>query len=150
MHFVSNPFKLPDGQWTRAERFTVTVMVFSFMPHLPARDYLIGIFWSSHQMPTLNIEWGEPRLGEKLLTMGYPRSTLRSVVGQYIGRNEHGHMVINAIGQFGMSGSPIINERGRVVGIMTALRALYLYPMRIKRIPPMFGTPISLIRKILP
>ncbi len=82
-------------------------------------DVMVATFLGDQPMPTLEPAFGEfPKVGDKLMLIGYGRKALMMRVGPLLGYDERGRMKIENYASPGNSGGPvIIPATRRVVGI---------------------------------
>jgi hypothetical protein len=60
--------------------------------------------------------------GEPLLVIGYSSRALHAYVAPFVGYTSEGQMAVAHVANRGMSGSPVLNSNGEVVGVLVALK----------------------------
>lgn len=65
------------------------------------------------------LKWGNAEIGDMVFTYGYPTERMESSCGEIGWDYVWGRWDCGATAQNGMSGGPVSNKRGEVVGIVT-------------------------------
>ncbi len=94
--------------------------VVGYSNHQNGYDVLVARFSSFTVMPTLEPQYAYTiQPGEKLLLLGYGRTSLQINVNPFVGYSEQGDLIVDGLSGPGDSGSPVILPGTRsVVGIL--------------------------------
>lgn len=121
-------------------------------------DVLVATFVTLQPVPTLELAFGEyPRVGDKLMLIGYGRSALMTRVGPLVEVDERGFMAIENFASPGNSGGPVLipgTRRVVGIGVATTVDIPVGFPASVCRLgvcsarPPYFAVHIDRIRGI--
>lgn len=142
----------------------------SFRPHLKQNKYdvqlvarslrplgfdiLIGRFYSLVGFPVFRLapEY-KVAVGESLTVVGYGGGVLQSYVAPFLRYDLDGDLVVGRVGQFGFSGSPVLNLADEVVGVAYAMGVKDVLTCQLLGIcirePFFFAEPIANVLRLL-
>jgi len=133
------------GFWVGAGTAYAQLVGFSSGP----RGYDVGVwrFWTHVPYPTLQVKRRYVAIpGELLLVIGYPSKVLQAYIAPFVRYESDGVLSIGRVGQKGMSGSPVLNKEGKVVGVAVAMKVKNPYACFLgvcERLPEYYAEPID-------